>query len=107
MCYLEILDDNGNVKSYHLNSYEIIKEEESIIVKFDTGNVELIYELCPDTCFPSIEDIKEYLKSILETVVSDKYTLRISEFLARKYVSIGYEVDEEYIMKRFSVSKLN
>lgn len=106
MSYFNISDENDNVNSYILVSYELNRQEESVIVKFNSMNFSVAYELRPDVRFKTVDDIKNYLDQLLEKVVSEGYTLKISEYFTRMYIMIGYETDDEYKSGQFTASKL-
>lgn len=61
MSYFNISDENDNVNSYILVSYELNRQEESVIVKFNSMNFSVAYELRPDVRFKTVDDIKNYL----------------------------------------------
>lgn len=106
MSYFTVTDENQNIKSYTLDSYEIIPEKESIIVKFHSGNITIGYELQSDMRFRTCDIIYEYMENLLNTIVSTGHTLKIIEYFARCYVTIGYETDEDFHMKQFTARKL-
>lgn len=106
MSYFAITDENQNIKSYSLDSYEIIPQKESIIVKFHSGNITRGYELQSDMRFRTCDVISEYIENLLNTIVSTGHTLKIIEYFTRCYVMIGYETDEDFHMEQFTARKL-
>ena len=105
MSYFSISDDNDNVKSYVLTSYEIETQDNNVLVSFNSVNYNVTYKLRPDARFKTVESIKIFLKKLLAKVISASYTLKISEFSQRMYVTIGYETDNEYVSEQFTGSK--
>lgn len=105
MSYFNIYDENDNVSSYVLTSYEIRKQEDNVLVSFNSINYSVTYELRPDTRFKDVDIIKDFLEKLLDKVVAAGYTLQISEYFVRMYVTIGYETDDEYKSGQFTASK--
>lgn len=105
MNFFSISDENDNVKSYLLVSYEIKKLEDCVEVEFHSIDYSVVYDLRPDTRFKTVDEIRSYLDKLLETIVTAGYMLKIDEYLVRKYVMIGYETDDEYVSGQFTASK--
>lgn len=106
MSYFKIEDENKNINSYVLFSYELNIQEKSVLLKLNSMEFSVAYELRPDDRFKTVDDIKNYLEQLLEKVVSEGYTLKISEYFVRMYVVIGYETEVEYNREQFTASKL-
>ena len=105
MSHFNISDDNDNEKSYILISYKITKQKDCVLVKLDSNNYSITYELRPDVRFNTVDKIKNFIEKLLSKVVTNEYTLEISEYFERMYVIIGYETDEESEEGQFTVLK--
>lgn len=106
MSRFEILDENNNVTSYELVSYEISRKKDRVIVKIISVDFNTTYELRPDRVVETVDDIEKFLGELLKKVTTTRDVLRISECFTRMYVTIGYENDDEYVYKRFTASKI-
>ncbi len=105
MSYFSISDENDSVNSYILTSYKIAKQKDKVLVSFNSVDYCVTYELRPDTRFKNVDIIHDFVENILDKVVATGYTLKISEYLVRMYVTIGYETDDEYESGQFTASK--
>jgi len=90
-----------------LESYEINSQEESVLVRFHSTNLTIGYELHPDKCYQTSGAISEYMENLLKVIVSTGNILKITEYLERCYVMIGYETDDEFHMERFTAKNYN
>ena len=106
MIGFNITDDNGNIKMYELVSYDINKQVGSVVLKLNSSNFSVSYELRPDERFTTIDNIENYLNELFDKAIALGCTLNVSEYFARMYLMIGYETDEEYVSGQFTASKL-
>ena len=107
MSKFKITDDNNNSKTYTLASFKIKRKGDCVIFKLNSLNYSVKYELSPDMRYPSLESVEEYLEKTLKTIVTNNYVLKISEYLKRRYISIGYETNDKYVNGQFTALKLN
>lgn len=105
MSYLIVKDDNERVCTSILDSYQINERGKNIVLILKAKDFSVSYELCPDKRFETSNSIREYLEKILKKVIDLGYILKVSEYLARWYVYIGYETDDERERRQFSVLK--
>lgn len=104
-----VVNDNGEHKSYPLESYSVDKKENCVIVRFNSLKFSVTYELHKDERFQTVEQIENCIHNLLEVMESKSYNLKIVEYFVRSYVKIGYDEDKdkEFQMERFTASKLN
>lgn len=105
MSYIKINDDEDKVICSVLVSYEIKIDGQVVFVTLNSVNESIIYELRPDTNIKTVEDIKNYLEKILMEVVDSGYTLEISEYLERMYVTFGYRNKIKTESRQFTALK--
>lgn len=101
MSYFNISDDNDNEKSYILTSYKITKQKDCVLVKLDSNNYSITYELRPDVRFNTVDKIKNFIEKLLSKVVTNEYTLEISEYFERMYVIICHASNYNSLLPQF------
>lgn len=102
-----VINDGNEAISYRLESYSIDKKNDYVIVRFNSLNFAIAYELRSDSRWPILDDIESYLKNLMEVIDSNNYTLKIVEDIVRLYVMIGYEADDKLEIQKFTASRLN
>lgn len=105
MLKILIKDDNNNVTNYQVDDVDIIEQGDDVIFQFVAKTSIIGYKLHTDSNFKEVSYIKNYLDEVIKEVKEYQYALKITEFLERQYVSIGYDENDEFNMKRFTASK--
>lgn len=106
MSYYSIEGKDNTIETFILVSYKVTQKEDIVIVNFSSMENSVTYELRPDTRFKSVDDIYNSLMNKLKKIVASGYTIKISEYFERMYVTIGYETEDEFEMDQFTASKL-
>lgn len=95
---LKIIDDAGISTSYILISITVSiktsKEDEYVVLRIETKNETITYEIRPDTRFPDTRKIEQLINNKIETTSSNNVPFIISENLERDYIYIG-DIDND------------
>lgn len=101
MCTLIIKDDEDNEQSYSLKEYEIIEDDDKLLLTLITDDKTIRYEINSDLRDSNLSSIKQFIIKQFNYANTNRKTVIISEYLQRMYIFIeGYDNRRQFSARR-------